>query len=149
MALGARRTLGRIALVVLATALAGAVITGCSASPLKSSEDAASRDLAQLKVKDYAASYAGLSAADRAQVAKGDWVMRCQEVEAATGGISGYHVVGSRWLDAGKTIAAVDAEVDFAKMPRRKTQLFYVVQDGKPVQTMLWGRTVDLARGVR
>ena len=144
------RKRGRLTLAVIATALLCALLAACGGSTFDPAEAAASHDLALLKAKDYASSYASLSAADRAKVTKADWTTRCKEVDAATGGITAYRVIGGRYLDAAKTIVAVEVEVDFAKIPTpRSTALYYEIKGEKPVQTMLWGRTVDLAKGVQ
>ncbi|MDP2232811.1 MAG: hypothetical protein Q8K89_04180 [Actinomycetota bacterium] len=116
------------------------------ASPEEQSVQVAESDIERLQSRDYAASYEALSAADRGQVTSDEWIRRCQEVEAMVGEIEGYRILGSRWLDTGRTVVAVDVEIDFSDLdgPHRST-LFYEMLDGVPVQTMLWGRDLELA----
>jgi hypothetical protein len=141
------RKTARVASTAIVVALAMALsLTGCATPTREPAERAATADLALLKSRAYAASYQSLSAADRAQVARDDWIARCKAVEGATGGIKEFRVVGSRFLDKAETVVAVDVEVDFVNSPTtRRTALYYDVKTGKPVQTMLWGRTIDLA----
>ena len=151
MAARTRTNLARVAAVVVSALVLATLLSGCGPdSPLVAAQKAAATDIAFLQHHDYGGSYKALSKGDQAKVTEADWIRRCQEVTAATGGIRDYRTSEGRWLDAGKTIVVVDVEVDFTNATTpRKTQMFYVTQDGKPVQSMLWGQTIDLAKGAQ
>lgn len=96
--------------------------------------------------KDYAGSYQALSHRDQDKVTQEDWTRRCQEVEAVGGLIQTYRITGSRWLDADHTIRAVEVEIRFSKLDDPVTStLFFEIENGKAVQTMMWGRKIKLA----
>lgn len=115
-------------------------------TPEQQSVESAKSSVELIQAKDYAASYRVLSATDQEKVTEEEWTRRCQEVEAIAGLVETYRVTGSRWLDEGHTIRAVDVEIEFSKLDEPITStLFYEIKDGKAVQTMLWGRELRLA----
>ena len=151
-------TVGLLVVAVLFLGSSGPGGSGGSGGPsggaaaatidLESPKVAASTDLGTLKSKNYPSNYAALSERDKAAVTQDDWTQRCKEEQAVAGEIRGFKVLGSRYLDAQKTIVAVEVEVDFSKRQKPITStLFYEMKDGKPVHTMLWGREIRPAGG--
>ena len=108
----------------------------------------ATTDLGAYKSREYSKLYSRLSASDRKLVSDAEWKARAEEVRTRAGDVTGYRVVRTGYLDAKKTIAFAQVEVAYAKVPApRRSMSYYVNENGRWTQTMMWGRSVQVDPG--